>query len=309
MSIASDPPPAALAWVARALGGSLRVRAVRPLAAATSASMHALRVEGAGRSFEVVLRRFTRADWLAREPDLAAREARALEAVRPLAFPTPELLAVDESAACCDVPALLMSLLPGAVRLRPPEPGAWLRALAAPLPVLHASAPEAMPELWYRPWYDRDALSPPAWSDRPGLWERVFERVRGAWPEAPIAPIHRDYHPANVLFVGDTVSGVVDWTNACRGPGAVDVAHCRLNLALLYGADVADAFLLAFREAAGAAEHHPLWDLLGACECLPDGGPSWYAGWGALGLPRVAPHVLRGRLEDHVARALARLQL
>jgi aminoglycoside phosphotransferase (APT) family kinase protein len=58
------------------------------------------------------------------------------------------------------------------------------------------------------------------------------------------APVlcHRDFHPGNVLWRDGRLSGVVDWTHSCVGPAAADVAHCRVNLAVLFGQDVADEF-------------------------------------------------------------------
>ena len=302
---ASAPPPRAIAWAQRAAGG--RVERVEPLAGATSAAVHALLVRTpAGSERELVLRRFVR-EWIAEEPDAPEREARVLEAVAPLPFPTPELVAADPRAEHCDAPALLMTRVPGAPVLVPDDEDAWLRALVAPLPALHALGASAMPELQYRPWYDVPAARPPAWSSRPELWERMLEAIAGSWPELPEVAIHRDYHPANVLFAGGRLPGVVDWTNACRGPAANDVAHCRLNLALLRGPDCADAFLQRWREETGW-DHPPLFDLLDTGECLPHGGPRWYEGFRALGVPRVPDAELRARLEEHVARTLARLR-
>ena len=52
-------------------------------------------------------------------------------------------------------------------------------------------------------------------------------------PTSALGFCHRDYHPGNVLWSRGQVSGVVDWTHACHGAPAVDVAHCALNLARL----------------------------------------------------------------------------
>ena len=94
------PPEEALAWVARAVGPGARVVAVEPLAGGASSAVHGVVLEDAGgRRRDLVLRRFVRADWLAEEPDLAVREARALELVAGWGLPVPALVAVDPDGA------------------------------------------------------------------------------------------------------------------------------------------------------------------------------------------------------------------
>ena len=47
---------------------------------------------------------------------------------------------------------------------------------------------------------------------------------------------------------------------ACTGPADFDIGHCRLNLAVLFGADWAERFRLAYEAEAGRAVD-PWWDL------------------------------------------------
>jgi aminoglycoside phosphotransferase (APT) family kinase protein len=62
---------------------------------------------------------------------------------------------------------------------------------------------------------------------------------------------HGDYQHFNVLWQGGQLIGVVDWPNAATAPRGVDVGHCRLNLAVLFSADLADDYLAAYEQAAG----------------------------------------------------------
>jgi len=55
--------------------------------------------------------------------------------------------------------------------------------------------------------------------------------------------------------------GIVDWPVACCGPRGIDLAHTRGNLALVDGADAADAFLKAYVDLVPEYEHHPWWDV------------------------------------------------
>ncbi len=307
--ISAPPPPAALAWVARQVGAKARVEAWARLEGGTACALHAIDVADArGARHPLVLKRFVQRDWLEREPDLAAREARHLRRVEALPFPTPRVCGVDPDGLECDVPALLMSRLPGRPVLDPPDREAWLRSLAGPLVVLHARGREMSGELQpYRAFVELEELDLPTWSGDPTVWRRILDRVRGAPPGFAERPLHRDYHPTNLLWSAGRVTGVLDFTNMARGPVDADLAHCRKNLALLLGSEVADRFSAVYRGCGGAdAEPDPYWDMLSLVETLP-GPPRVYAGWTRLGVPGLTPELMRSRLEDYAARLVARL--
>jgi aminoglycoside phosphotransferase (APT) family kinase protein len=119
--------------------------------------------------------------------------------------------------------------------------------------------------------------------------------------------VHRDYHPSNVLWQNDRVSGVVDWVNGCRGPAGIDVAWCRHNLANLHGVPLADEFLSAYVAAAGSEfKYDPYWDLMSVIELLP-GPPTMYEGWRASGVPNISDATMRERVDEYVASVVARV--
>lgn len=301
--VSDTPAPDALAWSLRSAGtGGLL--ACKCLAGATSSSLWRLRVEGGGRELNLVLRLFTKAEWLAEEPDLARHEAASLERAGLTRVSVPELTAVDEDGSECGVPAVLMTALPGEVVLRPRSMDRWLKEMAEALARIHA-APADRHAWRYRTYNDVQALHPPTWSARRREWERAIEIVQGPRPRPRACFIHRDYHPTNVLWEGDLLSGVVDWVNACLGAPGIDVGHCRLNLAGLHGPDVADGFLLAYRQAAGGAfGYDPYWDLLSLIECLP-GPDEVYSGWPAFGVRDLTVAIMRERLDEYVSRVAA----
>jgi aminoglycoside phosphotransferase (APT) family kinase protein len=253
-----------------------------------------------GRREQLVLRRWVDPQLLAEEPDIAEREARHLEALGPTPVPAPELVAVDPDGSGCGVPAVLTRRLPGRERLAPPgrmDMDSWLTGLAAALPVIHAVDPAVVQRRPYRPYFLDADVRPPAWSRRPRMWERAIEVWRGPAPEDTPAFVHRDYHPGNVLWARGGVTGVVDWEAASFGPAAVDLAHCRLNLAILFDGGVAERFLDRWRDAAGRPGYdlHPYWDLAAAVS------------WGPtppVPAPTAGP---RHQLEAFVAAAVARL--
>jgi aminoglycoside phosphotransferase (APT) family kinase protein len=73
--------------------------------------------------------------------------------------------------------------------------------------------------------------------------------------------LHRDFHPGNLLWVEERLTGVVDWVSACAGPPEEDIGHCRANLAIRLGQDWADEFLAHWQELSGTPDYHPYWDL------------------------------------------------
>lgn len=299
------PPPEALRWVERATGKGAAVESVAPLAGATSSVLHAVRVRRGGRRFEFVLRRFFDAGWLKLEPDLARHEAAALSKAALVGVPTPGLVAFDEGGGECGAPATLMERLSGRVELRPADVGAWLGRLAGAVAPFHELGAEEF--AWsYHPYADPSSLGPPAWSRVPALWEKAVEIVCGPRPPARECFIHRDFHPANVLWSRGRVSGVVDWVNACRGPAGIDVGWCRHNLARMYGVAAADEFLGFYRELAGPRfVYDPFWDLIALIELLP-GPPGVYPGWPAFGLTGLDELTLRERADEYLSSLMKR---
>ncbi|MEN6571581.1 MAG: aminoglycoside phosphotransferase family protein [Anaerolineaceae bacterium] len=293
--------PSALEWLAAVLGipvGRLRIRA---LSGATSSTLYG--VGGAGSDERWVLRCLTNAEWLAEEPDILERERAALTALAKVDFPAPRWVAEDAAGQICGVPALLMTALPGEVLLPPLPIDAWLFELAKPLVSLH-SVPQAGIHWHYHPYVNPSDAAPPAWSAQPALWERAIEIARHPWPDFIPVFIHRDYHPVNVLFSGGRLSGIVDWPNACMGPAGFDTAWCRLNLAFMYGAPAAAAFLRACRQTAGSHfTYHPFWDILALIEVLP-GPPEFYPPWAQFGLPPLPGHELIRRVEAYLGEVL-----
>jgi hypothetical protein len=120
------PPPQTLRWVIDSLGGDSRIAFMRWLAGGKSHANHAVDVvDGRGYSHRLVLRRWVRPNWSVSDSDFdARREAKILELLSDSVVPAPKLVAVDAEGATCDVPALLMSRLPG----RRPEPPEDMRA-------------------------------------------------------------------------------------------------------------------------------------------------------------------------------------
>jgi aminoglycoside phosphotransferase (APT) family kinase protein len=185
-----------------------------------------------------------------------------------------------------------MTRAPGRVDLTPPDPDSWLRQLAATLARIHALPIRAAP---FEPWYDVSHVAVPPGATKPTVWRRAHEvaRVDVARSDARTF-IHRDYQHFNVLWRRGRLTAVVDWVNAGIGPPALDVGHCRLNLAVLYSAERAEAFRVAYEAAAGGAID-PRWDIT----ALLSFGPEW---------PSTIPIQIAGRAPFDAAGATARVE-
>ncbi len=151
-----------------------------------SSAVHVVHLEDrSGDRFRLVLRRYVRGDWLAEEPDVAAREADALRILEDSPLPVPRLVAVDPTGELAGSPALLMTALPGRVDWSPRDLNAWLRQLVAVLPVIHATRiPEGVPIRRYRPYELGKELAPPIWTRHPRAWWRAIEAYQGSEPSA-----------------------------------------------------------------------------------------------------------------------------
>lgn len=295
-ALTARPPEAALAWVARSVGRGARVIGVRPLTGGTSSALHAIDVAVRdGTRHELVLRRYVLAEWLAAEPDLAEHEARVLKLLGTAGLAAPRLVAVDACGDQVDVPAVLMTRLPGSVERGPARLDEFLRRLAEPLPPIHAVAlPTDVHIRGYDPYYADDELQPPPGTKRGAMWERAIGVHHGPPPDHDVCFIHRDYHPGNVLWDGGAVSGVVDWAVASRGAPEADVGHCRWTLAWRIGPDAAERFLQIWRSLSGRSEYHPYWDIVATVGAMPE--------------HRHASPAERRASEQFTARAVARLR-
>ena len=278
------PPPDTLDWVAGAIGRGASIGRVRPLTGGSSSAVHAIdAVDRRGARHRLVLRRYLRPEW--RHERLPHHEARVLEALWAAGLPVPRAVAIDARPDVCDAPAVLMTRLPGRMVLVPEDMDAWLREQARPLPAIHAVPVPQRPRLQpFRPYYDVRGREPPDWSSQREAWRAVIDLATGPRPREPARFLHRDYHPANLLWQRGRISGVIDWVNACAGPAPVDVAHCRRNLAQMFNVATADRFLAAYQELVGrpVSDYDPYWDAL----LLLDGSldASVFQGWEESGL-------------------------
>ncbi|MFH9064343.1 alpha/beta fold hydrolase [Streptomyces coeruleorubidus] len=295
------------AWVAKQLPEGRTVDKSAFLSGGWSAQMRRLTLDD---GTELALRTFVKPFFRRHAPGLLAREADVLTLLAGQeGVPAPELTGVDATAEHCDHPSLLMSVLPGRVRVDE-EDDLDLRVdlLAAQLARIHRVVPEERPRL-YQAWTSPERVLAPEGA----VWERAVDVIRRDPPPYEGCFLHRDFHPGNVLFTGSgaalRISGVIDWVETSWGPADLDVAHCSTALALLYGPEYGLGFRERYEAHGGHRQadgpDHLYWRLLDALAYAPDAaklaGP-----WRELGRTDLTPEVLAARLEAYVAGLLER---
>lgn len=287
------PTPTTLAWVADRLGGE--VTSWRRLTGGLGSAVHLLRC---GDGTSAVLRQYEHgagAAWI-------EREAAALESVASTGLAVPALIAADPTGARAgDRPTLLMTRVPGAIDLTPDDLDSWLHQLAAAGASIHELDLEG-PE--FERWFDPGRFEVPADARDPGLWRGALDVLRGPEPSYDESFIHRDLQHFNVLWSGGELTGIIDWVSASRGPVEIDVGHCELNLAVLFGPEVAGRFRADYVRITGRTLD-PWWELQSAA--------SFSAHWPATipdqvdGRRPVDLHGMTARVEGLVRRILSDL--
>ncbi|MEV6287744.1 aminoglycoside phosphotransferase family protein [Kribbella sp. NPDC051770] len=284
-----------LRWVSEQTGSG--VDTVTPLRGGWTSEMRRVRLVD-GR--EVVVRSFVTEFFRRHAEGLLDREAGMLRALADVgSVPAPRLLAVDSTGSSGEAPSLVMSLLPGAVDVHTDRS----TELAEQLVAIHRVQIDPRPRE-FQVWVVPGQVRVPEATNRPEVWARAVEVVARELPPYDGVLLHRDFHPGNVLFDGDQVSGVVDWVETSWGPADLDVAHCSTALALLHGPEVglrfADHYVAAGGQLSGELRH---WQVLDALGFAPDAekvaGP-----WRDLGRTDLTPGVLQDRLETCLQQVL-----
>ncbi|MFF3565613.1 phosphotransferase family protein [Streptomyces sp. NPDC002574] len=295
-------------WVDGRLGGGERVMAAERLRGGWTSQMRLLRTTA---ERHLVLRSFVTPFYRRHAEGLLNREAAVLTLLAgEEGVPAARLVAVDATARHCDDPSLLMTRLPGTVRLD--ERGAARRAdlLARQLAAVHAvRPPEPGRPRPYQAWTSPERVRVPEGTRAPWVWDRAVEVIRGEPPSYEGCFLHRDFHPGNVLFADGAVSGVVDWVETSWGPADLDVAHCATALALLHGPREGMAFADRYAAAGGRpladGPAHLYWRLLDALAFAPD-AEKVAVPWRELGRTDLTPGLLARRLEAYVEAVLER---
>ncbi|MFJ1678952.1 phosphotransferase family protein [Streptomyces sp. NPDC088251] len=301
-------------WVEKSLAPGERIEAVERLRGGWTSQMRRLDVLGPDGGRSLVLRSFVKPFYVRHAPGLLMREADVLRLLDRTDVPAARCVAVDAGAEHCDHPSLLMSLLPGGVRVDDAGAQERIGALARQLADIHrVRVTDATRPRDYEAWTAPDRVRVPGTSGGTRLWRRAVDVIRREPPAYTPRFLHRDFHPGNVLFTGGgadlRISGVVDWVETSWGPADLDVAHCSTALALLHGVPVGMSFAEQYAGAGGRLARngadHLYWRLLDALAYAPD-AEKVAVPWRELGRTDLTPEVLTARLEGYVECLLDR---
>lgn len=169
------------------------------------------------------------------------RQVALLAALHTVGLPVPEVCWSSAGEDELGAPFIVMSRLNGRSYIvwEPHQsfmsaaatlPSLWVKAAGA-LARIHAVDHRLLLDEWELP------TSLPAelerWSalirhSEDSNWREILEKLSSALrlsmpADGPIGLVHGDFQPGNILFVDDTISGIVDWDLAAIGPQGLDV--------------------------------------------------------------------------------------
>lgn len=231
--------------------------------------------------------------------DAAACEQRVLRLLDGLGVLAPALLGGDVNGQWSEHPTSLISWLDGQANVTPSDPRSWAAQLGHALGAVHDVPIELVQELpsVFDGRGTPDSLSGPLATGVRSRWAQIGE--------SPMVLTHGDYWSGNVIWREDRLTGIVDWSGAARGPRGYDLGWCRLDLVLLFDANIADVFLSAYERATGAAlGDAALWDSWAAARSH-DNVVTWVPNYAPLGRPDLNQRELRSRHSLWTARLLS----
>lgn len=272
----------------------------RPLSGGVSAAVHVLDISSP-RGFEsLVVRRHGAASWKQLPHDVTQTEFRLLTALHDARLPVPQPLLLDASADVLPSPYYVMQFVHGSSEFPPAFLDAALRAMASFLALLHSLDAHtlALPSLPKREDPVESALQFVHDDPMAASLRDAITRFRSQ--HSPSALLHGDFWPGNILWKDHAIAGVLDWEDAAIGPAASDVACCRAELNVLFGATAASTFTEYYRAASvdplGDLE---LWDFYVSSAAL--------AALHQWGLPPEVEALRRARTSEFLTRAIESL--
>ncbi|MDA8286640.1 MAG: phosphotransferase [Actinomycetota bacterium] len=104
---------------------------------------------------------------------------------------------------------------------------------------------------------------------------RAEDLVATRRPDSADGFVHGDLWQGNVLWDDATLTSVLDWDCAGRGPAGVDLGSLRCDAAICFGLAAAEDVLAGWQDQAGRpAEDVAYWDAVAALSTPPDMG--WF---------------------------------
>ncbi len=227
-----------------------------------SAVMTVVRVQHPDGSFEKVVIRQCGIANLRRDPHAARTEFRILEFLVGHGLSVPEPLYLDESTGLLPLPYLVISCLDGKPQYDPPDPMGAVRQMAEFMASLHGiDAHELCDSVPAFTPLNSDVVL----ENVPVELGSILEAVESRGPvsaSSPLALLHGDLWPGNMLWCNTTLGSVVDWEDAWFGDPLADLANLRAELCWNLGFDAIDELTSFYLAQTGFEDDNlPYWDL------------------------------------------------
>jgi aminoglycoside phosphotransferase (APT) family kinase protein len=234
-------------------------------------------------------------------------ESAALRAAVDAGVPAPTLIGADPTGDVAGRPAIASTRLSGTSDVPTTATPARLRALGRAVGRLSTAAADPA---WSLPRRDRPladvafaiGTDGPAAELRSAATERLAARPPAA---GDLVLVHGDCWQGNTMWRGDVLVGFIDWDAAGIGPAGIDLSGMRLDAALYFGADAADAVTAGWADAVGAV---PIdlagWDLVASLATPADLG-EWIDIIRCVGRPDLDVATTSARRDEFTRRALA----
>jgi aminoglycoside phosphotransferase (APT) family kinase protein len=287
----SSPSAGALEEVRRIAGSSAAIQSVTRLEGGQHADTW--RVDTARPQLSVVVRQFPAGD------PAGAHELQVLRALGGLGGLAPVVLGSDLGGRWSEAPTSLISWLDGEADITPADPERSAAQLGHALATLHAVPSDrlaALPSVFDRRGSQTELAGP------------LAPKIRSGWRQLTASAevlTHADYWSGNVVWRDGTLTGIVDWSGAARGPRGYDLGWCRLDLVLLFDERIADVFLAAYQDRIGRTiDDMALWDGWAVARSH-DTVESWVPNYAPLGRADLTREELRRRHSRWSARLLA----
>jgi aminoglycoside phosphotransferase (APT) family kinase protein len=260
------------------LDAGAKLAEVRPLPGSFSNETTLLVYETAVGTEQVVVRRYAVFGEYDRGKK-AEREFKTLALLHKHGIPVPQPLLLDKSGDLLGSPGIVTSFVPGQQIIQPSDESAWVTELAQILAHIHAIPLTEADQRFLLDgndevvWFLRNEKSKEHMLRHPdgrSSWQAVHDLLPTIQPVPP-ALMHIDYWLGNILWQKGRITAVLDWEEASFGDPGYDVAYLRLELAMLGGAPLADAFLAAYEQANGRSlPTLAFWELAAAARFMPD---------------------------------------
>lgn len=267
---------------------------------------------------------------LQRSSRAAAEEYDLLNFLAARGLPVPRPYWVDESRSIVDWPYLVMEYVDGQVVLAPPDLASSLRQAAEALAAVHACG-QAARDLPYLPMQSPlcEELGrgepPPSAGPLDEGWIYAALRVAKepvllnsnlvedsqpastSTPPRPLALLHGDFWPGNLLWRQGQLVSIIDWEDAALGDPLVDFSISRLDVALMFGPSAMRTFSRFYCQAAALnLDSLPYWDLCAALRLARLANsylPDWVSFYRDSGRPDLTPALIVRRINAFVRQA------